>query len=199
MEDLTILVDENIERLDKKLYRVSLCAIEVPDAEVMEELKAQWRDLKADTVRFEQVKKMHLSSLSESQKSIVIEAFSKINITAKMYVSYYFDGNEKDHKVHAAMFAVNNLKEIHKGKQLEIKLEYADEYMGTPLEVYLVKDEELFLAPDSFLGVFIGVLNNTLTERGAIDRMYTLIREKIRLQVFSFADKKAYLISNKRI
>lgn len=199
MEELSILIDENIERLDKKLYRVSLCAVEVLSAEVMEELKTQMRSLVQDTIRFGHPEKMHFSALSESQKFLVIEVFSKINITAKVYVSYYFDGSEKDHKVHAAASAIDNLNHIHRGKRLDIKLEHADDYKGTSLETYLVKDEEIFLAPDGFLGVFSGVLNNTMAQRGANDRMYTLIREKIRMQVFNFADKKAYLTSNKRI
>lgn len=199
MDTLILLVDENVERLDQKLYRVSICAVEVPDPEILEDLKLQMRNLKADKIRFGEVTKMHLSSLSESQRTAVVEVFSKLNVTAKIFVTYYFDGDEKTHKINAATSAINNLAHIHKGKKLDIKLEHADEYLSTPLEEILEKDEELFLAPDCFLGVFIAVLNNTSSQVGAHGRMYTLIREKIRLQVFNFADEKVYLKSEKRI
>ena len=91
------------------------------------------------------------------------------------------------------------LFQTHKGKKLDIKLEKASEYKSSPIAKDFLGYEDLFIVPDSMLNVFLGYLDNVSNRTGANDRMYTLIKEKIRLQVFDFGGKKDYLNSIKRV
>jgi len=199
MTKLTILLDENITNLDNMMKRVSVCAVEVPEGPAMEELNEIMNVINQDNVRYGDIKKMHFSELAEAQRSAIIEQISKIDVTAKMYVYYFFDETEKSSKYFAMSEAVKHLMYIHRTNKIDIKIEHADEYLKTDLKPLLAKDEVIFILPDGFLSVFVGKLDNTSSKVGTNDRMYTLIREKLRLQVFTSGLEKRYLTSNNRL
>ena len=137
--------------------------------------------------------------MAEAQRQLIIEYISKINITAKIFVYYCYDISERDAKLQSAENAILNVEYIHRGKKLDIKLEEASEYKSSPVVKYCLKDKDLFIVPDGMLSVFLGYLDNVSDRTGANDRMYGLIKEKIRLQVFNFGGKKEYLNSTKRV
>jgi hypothetical protein len=116
-----------------------------------------------------------------------------------VFVYYYFGGKEKEQKIESVKKVIKNIRHIHKGKDIVIQLEYADEYKEKELMPLLIKNNPLFIVPDGYLAVFIGKLNNISGNIGSYDRMYTLIREKIRLQVFEWGEEKMYLTSNDRL
>lgn len=200
MNNLTVLIDENIRRIDKIFSRISFCAVEIPEQAVLDEIASVVPEMKLDKIRFGDIGKFHFSELAEAQRFAVIEVISKINVTAKIYTYYCFNENEKESKIKYAIQTIEHLTRIHKNKELNIMLEYADEYKAVKqLAKVLVKDENIFIIPDGFLAVFMAKLDNISAHTGANDRMYTLIREKIRLQVFADSSEKIYLKSESRL
>lgn len=196
---MIILIDENVKRIDKKVMRVSVCCVEVDNENILDDIRGYVNSIKDDRIRFGSVDKIHFSSMSEAQRQSVIEYISKINITAKIFIYYYDDISEHDAKLQSAEDAVLSIKHIHRGKKLDIKLEEASEYKSSRIAKYCLRGEDLFIVPDGILSVFLGCLDNVSNRTGANDRMYILIKEKIRLQVFSFGGEKEYLNSIKRV
>ena len=196
---MIILVDENVKRIDKKVMRVSVCCVEVNDEHILETVREYVKSIRGDPIRFGSVNKIHFSSMAEAQRQAVIEYISKINITAKIFLYYFYGISEHDAKLQSVENAISNVRHIHKGKKLDIKLEKASEYKSSPIAKDFLSDEDLFIVPDGMLNVFLGYLDNVSNRTGANDRMYTLIKEKIRLQVFDFGGKKDYLNSTKRV
>lgn len=198
--ELTILIDENITRIDKVTSRISFCAVEVPDQETLNEIASVVPSLMLDEIRFSGIKKFHFTELSETQRSAVIDIVSKINVTAKTYTYYIFNAEEKESKIICAKQTIEHLERIHVNKSVKFMLEYSDEYKGVKeLDSLLVKDPNIFIISDGFLAVFVAKLNNISSNNGAYDRMYTLIREKLRLQVFGDSSRKIYLKSENRL
>ena len=196
---MIILIDENVKQIDKKVTRVSFCFVEVDDKNILNGIRKFVDSIRNDPIRFGGVDKIHFSSMAEAQRQSVIEYISKINITAKIFIYYCYGISEHDAKLQSVENAISNVQHIHKGKKLDIKLEKASEYKSSPIAKDFLSDEDLFIVPDGMLNVFLGYLDNVSNRTGANDRMYTLIKEKIRLQVFDFGGKKDYLNSTKRV
>lgn len=196
---MIILIDENVKQIDKKVTRVSFCFVEVDDKNILNGIRKFVDSIRNDPIRFGGVDKIHFSSMAEAQRQSVIEYISKINITAKIFIYYCYGISEHDAKLQSVENAISNVQHIHKGKKLDIKLEEASEYKSSPIAKDFLSDEDLFIVPDGMLNVFLGYLDNVSNRTGANDRMYTLIKEKIRLQVFDFGGKKDYLNSTKRV
>ncbi len=200
MSNLTILIDENVSRVDGKAQRISFCVVEVAEQEVLNEVISKVALMKADKIRFADINKFHFSELSETQRSAVIEFISKLNITAKTYTYYCFNETEKESKIQCLQKTIEHLKRLHPNKKLDIRVEYAGEYKDVPeLKKLLVKNSDIFIIADGFLAVFIGKLDNISRRQGSYDKLYQLIREKIRLQVFSDGAKKVYLTGRNRL
>ncbi len=198
--DITILIDENITRIDKKMIRVSHCAIELSDISILDEIRAIVPSLRADTIRFGNIKKFHFTELSEGQRAAVTDIISKIDVTAKMYTYYMFNQTEKQAKISTVIRTIGHLKFLHRTKNVSIMLEEAEEYKSeTSLKPLLVSDESLFIVCDGFLAIYLANLDNLGGQSGGFDRMHTLIKEKIRLQVFGDSSSSLYLSGTNRI
>lgn len=197
---MIVLADESVRSLDKKVTRVSFCCVEFVDGDILNDIRNYVESIKNDPIRFGGVDKMHFSSMSEAQQSLIIEYISKINITAKVFVYYFYNISEKDSKIQSADRTIMNILHIHRGKKIDIQLEAASEYKDSQIaKDFLSREEDLFIVPDGMLSVFLGHLDNTSGRTGANDRMYTLIKEKIRLQVFHFDQKRDFLTSTERV
>lgn len=195
----SIYLDENTTKLDLKLIRASICAVEVTDEGVIKEVVGLITKIRTDKIRYGNIKKLHFSDLSVEQRFQIIEVISKLDVIARVYVNYLYDANETAAKINTMQFAVSNLKHIHRLKKINISIEHAEEYAKTDLKEYLGNQEADYLISDAFLHVYNSVLNNTLGKTGAENRMYQLIREKIRLQVFIYAGNAVYLERENRI
>ena len=195
----SIFLDENVTKLDKKVTRTSVCAVEVQDMEVIEKVQKLITDIRSDKIRFAKVEKIHFSSLSEDQRARIIEILSKLDVTVRTYVVYSYNVKETEAKIRAVRLTLENLRHIHKGKKINISIEHAAEYTKTEFKELLGTEEANYLICDAFLHVFIGVLDNTSGSQGAQDRMYSLIREKIRLQVFNYGGESVYLRRENRL
>lgn len=194
---IDIFLDESLDRVDRKLWKVSVGAVEIEHDKVYTSMK-QVTELLNDPIRFPDRKKYHASGMNQAENSEIVEVVSKLPISAKVYTYYLFAQNEKVAKVLGMEKSVEHLKYIHRNKDVEIYIEYADEYKRSKISSHLVKQSDAFLVVDSVLSVYTHYLDDI--GGGAISlsrRNYTLLKSKIRLQSFFSEKHREYNKRNK--
>jgi hypothetical protein len=190
---LDIYIDESFERIDKKLWKVSICGVEIEHDQVEISVQ-QIASITSDVIRFPRTgKKAHFSEMNEAQQSQIIEIVSKLPIAAKTYTYYLIANNETVAKCSAMERAVSHLQHIHRKKEITIFVEYAVEYRKSTVKDLLRKDLPAFILPDSILSVYTKFLNDKNSGSTSSNaRFYTLVRAKIRLQSFSTNTHREY-------
>lgn len=190
---LSIYLDESFERVDKKLWKVSICGVEIEQDHV-EDSVAQIASITSDVIRFPQTgRKAHFSGMDDAQQSQIVEVISKLPITAKTYTYYLIAENETAAKRTAMERAVSHLQYIHRTKDITFFVEYADEYKESTVGRYLHKGLPAFILPDSILSIYTKFLKYLDSSRpSATPRFYTLLKAKIRLQSFVMDEHREY-------
>lgn len=183
---LDVFLDESFERIDKKLWKVSVCGVEIENSEVKNSV-AQVASITSDVIRFpESGKKLHFSELNDAQQSQIVEVVSKLPIAAKTYTYYILGENEPSAKRIAMERSVRHLQHIHRSKKMSVFIEYAHEYRGSEVKDLLYRDLPAFVLPDAILSVYTKFLNDKeIGSTSSNARFYILLREKIRLQSFN--------------
>ncbi|MGA3150299.1 MAG: hypothetical protein ABSD10_01605 [Candidatus Saccharimonadales bacterium] len=194
MRKLNILIDESVTQVDKKSIRVSVCCVEYLDDAIKDDLQKLQDSFEKDEVRYPKTgKKIHFSELNIVQQSDITEIISKSDITAKVYVYYFLGMDEARAKVAAVEATIHHVQLLHRTRDIDISLETAQEYKSSSISKYLSAEKTLFIFPDAILSIFCNFLGNQDPRKTAVSlRLYTLIREKIRLQVFRSYPKIEY-------
>lgn len=197
---LYVYLDESFERVDKKLWKVSICGVEIEENQV-EESVAQIASITSDVIRFPQTgRKAHFSEMDDAQQSQIVEVISKLPISAKVYTYYLIVENESVAKCNAMERAVGHLQYIHRTKDISVFVEYADEYKESAINNYIYKNLPSFILPDSILSVYTKYLKFTDSSRpSATPRFYTLLKAKIRLQTFIMEEHQEYNQRDRRL
>ena len=203
---ITILLDETVCRLDKKIYRVGVCCVEIDEGDlgdVEDAIEKLYGNIKRDSVRFPDIQKVHASDFNHSQNSYIIEILAKLPIKVKMYTYYLFGHNEAEVKLRAMQNTVDNIKNYqHKNREINIQIEFATEYKKTSLQGCLTKSQ-LTILPDAILYVYNNYLNITKNQKKESNEphaiLYKLLRNKIRLQVFKAKNDDEYLQKGERL
>jgi len=197
---LNIYLDESIEQVDKKLWKISICGVEIGQEQV-EDSVARIMSTIADPIRFPKTgRKIHFSEMNDAQQSQIVEVISKLPIGAKTYTYYLMAENEAAAKRTAMERAVNHLQHIHRARDITVFVEHANEYRDSEVKGYLHKDLPAFMLPDAILSVYSKFLNDTKTYSTSSNaRFYVLLKAKIRLQSFSTDEHQEHNERDRRL
>lgn len=198
MFNMQILIDESEKQIDQVCTRYSYGHTMI-DEETIKEFE-DWviQEVEGDKLRFSLNSKLHFTSLSPAQKTILIEKISKLPITFKIYVSYR---NTVGCNLDAIKYDLLKKSILHHASiqpEIPFKIEKATEYSSiytdlpqTDTELLDAKDHKSFLIPDVLLGVVCGFLDIQDRSRSSDALLwYELIYNQIRLEVISFDDSK---------
>lgn len=183
---IDIIVDESAKRIDKKVFRISICCVETIGDNYKINLDLIEQMVKDDGVRFpKNNKKLHFSELNDAQQSAIVEQISKLPLTAKIYNFYSICENEAIAKRSAMLQTLTHLKWLHRKRDINISVEFAEEYKRTAVNQYMKKLWFPFIIPDAILSVFVAHLNEINTKSTSSNvQFYKLLKSKIRLQIF---------------
>ncbi len=196
---IDIFLDENIDRVDRKLWKISVGAVEIEHDKVDTSIK-QVMDLLNDPIRFPKRKKYHASGMNPAENTAIAEIVSKLPISAKVYTYYLLAKNEKVAKVLAMEKSVEHLKYIHRNREVSISVEFAEEYKKSKIGSHLLSDSGAFLIVDSVLSIYTHYLEDIKDGATSLSRRnYTLLKNKIRLQSFFSEEHREYNKRNKRL
>lgn len=198
---IDIYIDENIERLDSKAWKISVCCVEIDHGSLDESLSTLCYSIESDKIRFpDNGTKLHFSEMNDAQKTIVVEVLSKLPITAKLYTYYSINDDGREAKRVAMQRTVDHISRLHRTKEITLKIEYADEYKGTPYAGCLVRGDFGSILPDALLNVYCKRLNEISPKSSAANmQFYTLLRSKMRLQTFDMQQRTEYNIRQDRL
>jgi hypothetical protein len=198
---IDIFIDESIERIDNKAWKVSVCGVEIDHGSLDKSLEELKQTIAADKIRFpDNGTKLHFSEMNDAQKTIVVEVIAKLPITAKLYTYYSISSDEKQAKRDAMQKTVDHFRRLHRTKEITLKIEYADEYRSTLMAGYLVKGDFGLILPDALLNVFCKRLNEISPRSSAANmQFYNLLRNKMRLQTFSMRPHTEYNVRQDRL
>lgn len=198
---IEIFIDENIERIDSKAWKISVCCVEIDHGSLDRSLGELRQSIESDKIRFpDNGTKLHFSEMNDAQKTIVVEVLSKLPITAKLYTYYSINDDGREAKRVAMQKTVDHISRLHRTKEITLKIEYADEYKGTPYAGCLVRDDFGSILPDALLNVYCKRLNE-ISPKGSAANMqfYALLKSKMRLQTFNMQQRTEYNIRQDRL
>jgi hypothetical protein len=198
---IEIFIDESVERIDSKAWKISICGVEIDQGSLDESLAELRRSIEADKIRFpDNGTKLHFSEMNDAQKTIVVEVLSKLPITAKIYTHYSISDDAKQAKLTVMQKAIEHISWLHRTQEISLKVEHADEYRGSPFADCLVKGDFGFILPDALLNVYCKQLNETGSRSSAANaQFYKLLKSKMRLQAFSMQEHTEYNIRQNRL
>ena len=92
---IDVLIDESFQRIDKKLVKVNICAVETNRGLIQKSIQEIQEYVLKDKIRFPNTKdKFHFSSLNEGQKALIVDKISKLDFDSKIFTYYLFDTTE---------------------------------------------------------------------------------------------------------
>ena len=187
-----IFADESYKSLDYLTSRTLFCYVEFDDednvkiaADVIQEKVIN------DTLRYSTKGKLHYTSFTPAQKASICDILSKLNYRCKVFVRYNHgvDSSKNEAQYKRELFT-GSLKFMIDKQISSNDIVYIENAAGTykkqglanNIQLVDAANQPLFLVADVVLGVFCDYLDRSLTETQVITN-YTLIKEKIRLQV----------------
>lgn len=189
-----VFVDESYRPLDHLTSRTVFCYVEFSDkADATEATKIIKEKITDDTLRYSTKGKLHYTSLTPGQKSGVCDILSKLNYRCKLFVRYNHgvdvSKGEAQHKKDLLAGSLNFMLDKQVSATDMIYIEnaagtYDNKGLASNVRLINASDQPLFLIADVILGVFCDYLDRSLTETQVITN-YTLIKERVRLQVVS--------------
>jgi len=194
IDNLTILIDERVDHLDEYTLRLMYCAVEIPGETDVLVLSNEIKEAFNNSDGYEDLKKVHFTSLNLKQRRFLLQIISKLNITAKMYISYHFRTEPHKELARRLEVVVRETQIKHRNKRLTFIVENAEAYKRLIKTENLTSNDYLTIIADAMCFVFATKLNPIIPNKAAInaynDRQYQLIRHQIRLHTYMFAEQK---------
>lgn len=198
--NVSLFIDERQDTLDVCLVRTIISCVEIEGDEICEKLEKDIKDALAHLKDIDGKQKFHFSDLAQDKKLAVVEALSKLDYTAKVWIHYDLLANANVAKVKAMRNTILSLKKKHSKNKLVILVEKADEYKSVIKESFMTDNTFLSILPDLSCYIMARKLDANSTPRytdnkkeieeikKSTDYLIGLAHEHIRLQVFRTND-----------
>ncbi len=187
-----IFADESYKSLDYLTSRTVFCYVEFDNVSDAEEARHVVREkITNDDLRYHTSGKLHYTSLTPAQKSGVCDILSKLSYRCKLFIRYNHDiGSHKNEAQYKKDLLAGSLKFMLDKQANSSDTVYIENAAGTyskrglagNVRLIDADSQPLFLIADVILGVFCDYLDRNLKE-SQVAINYTLVKEKIRLQV----------------
>lgn len=143
MSSITLVIDENISRLDANCLRVIMAGVEFDNSE------RQMIDSIANSLqdKLEESDKFHFTGLNPSKRKIILEQIIKLPIRAKIFCAYCHNIAEPTAKTTSLKLFIQQYLHDYQKHNIQFMVEQANEYSK------IIKKHLLFDGSNSALSI----------------------------------------------
>jgi hypothetical protein len=152
---MEVLIDESAKQIDQVCMRFSYGHTLMEPRTIKEFEDWVTQEIESDKLRFNLSSKLHFTSLSTSQKTILVEKISKLPITFKVYITYSNTINANLGAIKYELLKKSILHHASIQPGMSFKIEDSTDYRGLSkalprhdTELMDAKDHKSFLIPD---------------------------------------------------